>query len=180
MIFKIDIDGVLRDIITPMCELYNKKFETSFQPSDVKTYDVSIQFPLIKERLGVEAHKWFFQTNGTNVFLTNATAIEGARAAIKRLRENGHKVVIASFQPSLENKIDTLYWLNREGIEYDDICFTKDKHIIEADYIIDDNPKFLNADKAKTVLVRAAYNGYYEETADIVVNTLKEFVDSIL
>ena len=34
-IFKIDVDGVLRDIITPMCELYNEKFDESIKPEDI-------------------------------------------------------------------------------------------------------------------------------------------------
>ena len=31
-IFKIDVDGVLRDIMTPMCELYNEKFDENIKP----------------------------------------------------------------------------------------------------------------------------------------------------
>ena len=43
-IFKIDVDGVLRDIITPMCELYNEKFDENIKPEDISEYDVSTTF----------------------------------------------------------------------------------------------------------------------------------------
>ena len=43
-IFKIDVDGVLRDIITPMCKLYNEKFDENIKQEDILEYDVSTTF----------------------------------------------------------------------------------------------------------------------------------------
>ena len=50
MIIKVDVDGVLRDIITTMCQIYNEEFNTNVKLCDVKEYDVSLSFPLIEKK----------------------------------------------------------------------------------------------------------------------------------
>jgi len=40
----------------------------------------------------------------------------------------------------MQNKLWTLEWLDKYGIEYDSILFGRDKQIIECDFLIDDDP----------------------------------------
>ena len=63
MLIKIDIDGVLRNILEPMCKLYNDEFGTEITPDEVDRYRVDEMFPLIKEVYNKSAVEFFFDTN---------------------------------------------------------------------------------------------------------------------
>ena len=54
----------------------------------------------------------------------------------------------------------TIDFFNRNDLFYDDICFTKDKWMINGDYLIDDNPMFIldEKDKAKKIIIDRPYN----------------------
>lgn len=158
-VVKIDVDGVIRDIFTPMLKMYNYIFNEHLSVDDITDYDVGKVFTKVKEHYGMSAAEWFFDTNGRKIFLYGKP-YQGVAEAIDLLREHGHKVVIVTWQPLLENKLNTLKFLDKYGIHYDDICFTKDKWIINGDYIIDDNPEFLTEEreKAEKIVIDYPYN----------------------
>lgn len=160
--FKIDIDGVLRNLIYTLCEIYNKEFNTNVKPEEVYNYNVDESFPLVKEKLGISAVKYFFDDNGRQVFLMSPK-IKNVSIALNKLHTAGHRIIIVSYQRSHENKIDTLDWLKHNSIYYDDVCFTNKKYLIHGDYLVDDNLEFLNEqnlnDKnVKCVCIKAPYN----------------------
>ena len=159
MIFKIDVDGVLRDILTPLCNLYNDEFGTNIQPSDIEEYKVDISFPLIKERYGISAVEWFFTNHSFEIFRCSKP-YEGVRDAMKKLHEMGYKIIIVSFQRTTQNKVDTTEWLEHNNIYYDSICFTNDKDIIKGDFMVDDYPENLYqvTDNCQPVLIDMPYN----------------------
>lgn len=179
-IIKIDVDGVIRDIFTPMLEIYNSNFNTNLVLEDIFDYDVEKVFTKVKEFYSVSAADWFFDVNGRSLFLYS-NPYEGVAKAINKLRENGHKVVIVTWQPSLENKVNTLKFLEKNNIQYDDICFTRDKWMIESDYLIDDNPEFLLdlRDNSCKIAIDFPYNRHVN---DYVIRryNLMEAVDFIL
>ena len=41
MVVKIDMDGVIRDILTPMCDIYNNMCKETTQPQDINVYNVN-------------------------------------------------------------------------------------------------------------------------------------------
>ena len=159
MTIKIDVDGVIRDMLGAMCKMYYK-FDPTVVEENITDYDVEKSFPLIKMRTGMSAHDYFFVINSEDTLYKVPTVLNGARYGIEKLREAGHKVVIVTNQFGFNNKLYTLNFLNFYGIPYDDICFTEDKWSIEGDYIIDDNPDFLNdeREKAKKIIIDAPYN----------------------
>lgn len=178
--FKIDVDGVLRDILTNCCKIYNNKFNTKLTPNDCFDYNVKISFPEYAN-INIDAADEFFNKNAFNVLYQSSTFLNVSKA-IKKLRDNGHKVIITTWQYNTLNKSLTLGWLAKHNIEYDDICFTKDKFLIEADYLIDDNLEFLDQqskhDKnVKCICIKAAYNknDRYES-----YDSLYDFVNSFL
>ena len=181
MIIKIDIDGVIRNISETMCELYNTVFKENITEEDITDYDVDISFPKVKECLGNSAAKFFFADNSHLIF-RNSNPYKDAKEAIDRLMDQGHKVVIVTWQRTLQNKIDTLDFLERNNIKYDDICFTRDKWMIEGDWLIDDNPEFLKdeREKSKKIVIDMPYNKDDDFIHCIRTNTLKEAVDYIL
>ena len=183
--FKIDIDGVLRDILSTMCEIYNREFNTNLTKDDVKYYKVDLAFPLVKERLGYSAVTYFFDIHADEIFL-QSDMIKNVDIAMKKLRDAGHYVMLVSYQRSYYNRRDTLEWLWDWNIKYDDICFTNKKYLIDADYFIDDNLEFLvdqklhDNGKTKCICINAPYNIDNLPYTFERYNSLGDFVDDFL
>ena len=155
--FGVDIDEVLRALVPAMVRLYNEEFGDNMRVEDVKDFVVDNSFPKIMETTGESASKWFFQTHGRQLF-GGSEEIEGAREALAKLRKFG-KVIIISYQKSVANKIDTLEWLNAHGMEYDGICFVKDKTLVHTMWLIDDNDwNFIGSNAQFGALINAPYN----------------------
>lgn len=159
MIIKVDVDGVIRDIISFMCQFYNDEFGTAITVEDIVEYDIDNFFELVNEKYGMLPTKFFFKKHGVKTFM-DSKPFEDAAEAIKKLREKGHKAVIVTWQITNWNKIATLGFLEKNDIEYDDICFTKDKWLINGDYLIDDNPDFIldERDKSNKIIIDRPYN----------------------
>lgn len=180
MIIKIDVDGVIRNINEKMCYLYNQAFGENLTEEDIFDYDVEKVFNKIKEELGRSAVQYFFGWCSEEVFL-NSRPYDGVIEAIQKLRDAGHKVVIVTWQFNLKNKYNTLLFFEKNGIPYDDICFTRDKWMIQGDWLIDDNPEFITdeREKSRKIMIRMPYNKdckFFCTRAD----NLQEAVDIIL
>ena len=159
---KVDIDGVLRDMVGKCCEIYNKKYGYKYDEvtiDDITDYNIAHFFEAVKLEEGVSPSYYFYTVNGQEVFLKSDMLFE-AKHAIDKLIENGFRVVIVSYQFNNLNKMSTLQWLSNNEIQYHDICFTDKKWLVMADYMIDDNPQHLFDEKetAKKILVMQPYN----------------------
>ena len=179
-IVKVDIDGVIRNMTSAMCDIYNRDFNENVEPCDIVYYDVDMQFPRIRSELGIPAAEYFFKNNCKLVTYKLTRPYNGVQEALKKLHDAGFHVVIVTWQSSYEAKQQTLKFLNHFKIPYDDICFTRDKHIIKGDYIIDDNPEFLSNENetAKKIVISAPYNTSY--TSAERYDTLLDAVNSII
>ena len=160
MVIKLDIDGVLRDMITPMCKIYNEMFGTKMTPADVFDYDIDVSFPLFTEN-GMNGY-WVLFEKCSDLTMTSAKPYRGVAGAVRNLKKAGNKIVIVSYQPSAQAQEKTREWLERNKIEYDELVFveTKDKTVVPCDMIIDDCPWYLDAesDDVKKICISHAYN----------------------
>ena len=68
MTVKIDVDGVIRDIITAMCRIYNNKFGGKLCPDDIDDYDINTNFAEIPKRTGMTPVDYFFRENAGLIF----------------------------------------------------------------------------------------------------------------
>ena len=156
-VIAVDVDQVLRKNLGIMIDLYNKEFGTDMKTSDVKEFMVDVSFPLIQERLGVKASDWFFKTHAKELFL-DAPAYYNIKECINRLKEVAD-VVIVTYQKDYRNKRYTLEWLENNGIDPNGICFLRDKTLVHADTLIDDNDwNFIGTHCGTAVLVTQPYN----------------------
>ena len=178
MIIKIDCDGVLRNLLSDMCKIYNRRFSTHIKPCDCVSYDVEKLFPLCKSELGVSAKEYLFDLNGEELF-AHGTIFDNVQLAIKMLKDCGHAIVIVTAQNTVENKIDTLKWLNSNNIYYDDIAFTNNKENVFGDIMIDDNVDILKKcpPNTKPVCISAPYNQNCDyECYDSLFDFVKKFL----
>ena len=158
-IVKVDMDGVIRDIFTPMCRIYNERYGTNVLPCDITDYDVNKSFPKVMEVDNRNAADFFFIDHGREVFL-ESKPYDSAQETLSSLMLCGWKVVITTWQFTNRNKRYTLDFLERNGIIYDDICFTRDKWLVQGGWLIDDNPEFIldDRDTSRKIMVNMPYN----------------------
>ena len=178
MRIKVDIDNVIRDMSGQMVTVYNsvyrKQLKKEFTKNDIIDYDVNISFPLCENK----ARKFFFDNHASSIYMA-AKPMKDATNGLQKLRELGHEIILVSYQPTRLSKEYTLDWLQKWNIPYDALVFTnkEDKTIIPADYIIDDNPKFLDMDPAKKVCIDWPYNRGRDY--DYRVKSINDFVNKI-
>ena len=155
--FGIDCDEVLRSLLDGMVSLYNENFGENMTRDEVKDFDVDVSFPKVMEFTGETASKWFFQEHSHELFL-KSPALPGMKRAIETLQKYG-QVIIVTYQKSFQNKLDTLNWLNDNGIHPDGLCFLKNKTLLHLDWLIDDNPwNFIGCNAKNGALITAPYN----------------------
>lgn len=153
----IDVDGVLRDNLGLMVDMYNKAFHLNMKTDDVKEFKTEKSFPLIAERLHVSASNYFFSCRAKEIFL-DAPAYPNIKEDIEALQKVAD-VIIITYQKDYRNKRYTLEWLEKNGIEPSGICFLKDKTLVHCDALIDDNDwNFLGTHVGTSVLVTQPYN----------------------
>lgn len=183
---KLDVDGVIRDIVTPMCNVFKEVFGTEIKPEDVNEYDVDKFFGKYHKLDPKTDHvsnyvDFFFKDWASTVFYNFAETYNGVRDAVDKLHCcDSFRVLIVTKQYGILNKKRCLDFLFRENIYYDDICFVDDKTIINADIIIDDNPEFLNAedDTVTRICIDRPYNRK-NCNCDYRVKNLAEAVDKL-
>lgn len=177
-IIKIDIDGVLRNIMPYMCYLYNFNFKTDIKAEDVIEYDLEKTFTKCREIENISAYEWFFNKYGS-LINRYSPLMEDALSAIELLREKGYYIIIVSYQNTINQKRDTIEWLSAKSVYYDSLCFTNKKGLIQGDIIVDDNPEFLDkcSYKERKILIDAPYNRSYNCYERF--NSLYEFVKAL-
>ena len=153
----IDVDGVLRDNLGEMVNLYNKEFNDNKKVEEITEFKTELSFPRILQESGVTSSQWFFQNHSKELFV-DAKAFANAAEDIKMLQGYG-KVIIVTYQKSYLNKHQTLEWLEKNGIEPDGVCFLRDKTQLHADIFVDDNDwNFIGCNCDNGILINAPYN----------------------
>ena len=183
-VIAIDVDGVLRDNLGIMVDMYNEQFGQKLTIDDVKEFKTEKSFPEIEPNTGMTSSSWFFNLHAKEIFL-DAPAFDGIKEDIERLKEVAD-VVIVTYQKDYTNKEYTLQWLEKNGIEPNGICFLRDKTLLHCDVLVDDNDwNFIGTHVKHSVLVTAPYNKDLElgellkQTHSIDVSRVKSFHDFV-
>jgi 5'(3')-deoxyribonucleotidase len=162
-VIAVDVDGVLRNNLGILVKLYNDTYRNIYHKNlgmtvdDVKKFKVEESFPLVEKMIHVKPSNFFFSLNAKEVFL-DAPAYDNIKECINRLKEVAD-VVIVTYQKDYRNKRYTLEWLENTGIDPNGICFLRDKTLVHADALIDDNDwNFLGTHCGTAVLVTQPYN----------------------
>ena len=155
--FAIDCDEVLRSLLENMVSIYNREFNDNKTYDDVTDFVVDNSFPRIHSETGITASQWFFQDHSTELFL-ESEALPKVKEAIEILKQYGD-VIIVTYQKTYKNKMETLQWLEKQGIFPDGICFLKNKTLLHSTYFIDDNDwNMVGCNAEHGILITAPYN----------------------
>jgi uncharacterized HAD superfamily protein len=133
----IDVDGVIRDHVTGLREVYLKDFP-GHVVLPVTAWDVSLFYPI-----GKDIYDYWFRRRPLEAF-GFAPVYDGARVALQKLWRLGHRIHIITSQVKRIEDI-TVKWLHQNDIPYDSIHFTDAKHLVKCDLYVDDAPHNLMA-----------------------------------
>lgn len=147
----IDIDGVLMDDDTYRLDTMTKySYENNLGTLD-NPYKYENKCNWAEEIKEDYRQKYFFE------YIKNTPARMFASEVIKKLHDEGNKIIIITgrYKTQEDSKIgeqmrnDTVNWLNKNKIFYDEICYAhcpKTKEIQEKniDVMIDDSPEIIS------------------------------------
>ena len=139
MLIITDVDGVLNNLMEAALDEYNKKHNTKFSAKDITTYNLDDCFePEISRSL-----KEIFSTSD---IWNKVKSVNGAHNALQKLINDGHQVYLAT-DNNPNTYGDKVAWIRRffPFIETSKIVCIKDKWILRADIMIEDNLQTLLA-----------------------------------
>lgn len=171
--FGIDIDGVIRDILSKMTELYNNRFQKSITINDYKTYDLNSCFEELKD-----PYSWFFDLMSYETFY-QALPYPNAVEAMQKIHDIGRVTVITK-QTNIRSMEYTVKWLYKNKVPFDNIIIVKNNKDVftsSFDYFVDDYIKNIIGSKAcSNILISQPYNAGVELPKNVLVkDSLYEF-----
>ena len=154
----IDLDGVSCQFLAGCAEVCGVN---DFDISKITTWDALYDYV----PPGRDLWEWL-SVNSPNVF-HNLAPIDGAIEGIKQLKEMDHTLVFITARPDWA-KGSARYWLEANGIPYDEIHEIWDKTQVKCDIYIDDAPHNLEALRSvgHTIRMVAPYNHPLPDVAD--------------
>lgn len=101
------------------------------------------------EQWGITEQEFYtlFAEFGERGYYAHCQPYEGAAQGLAKLREDGFRVILATARgtervstPEFRHRVqsDTLNWLKRHCMTFDDVCFLKEKSLLRARVLIDD------------------------------------------
>lgn len=157
MVFCIDVNGTLNNLMEATLEEYNKKYSATYSLSDVTTYNLDNCF----ESNVVRRMKKIFCTAD---IWNKIKPMEGAQEALQKLINDGHQIYLATDNDPITYG-DEIAWIKRffPFIDASKIICIKDKWILRADVMIEDNLQTLLARPYyHRILIDHPWNSAYE------------------
>lgn len=133
-----------------LCYQYNKLYNKNVQPEDITEWD-------LEPFMGKEGIEIFKQPN----FFATLKPYPYAVETLKNLHQEDFTILIAT--DHLDNPIiqqGKQEWLNKylPFIPQENIHYTNQKHLVFADLIVDDSPKYINTFPGYRVIWDKPYN----------------------
>jgi 5'(3')-deoxyribonucleotidase len=152
----VDLDDTVYDLLSPWLKLLNEKHNTSITFDDISNWDMRLYYPdLSKTELYLPLNSgevWDFVEPFPN-------AIE----VINELRSNPNLEVYfctATHFLTVTSKIQKTIMRFFPDFDYHNLIVTHKKHLINADFLIDDGPHNLKEFQGHRILYTAQHNRF--------------------
>ena len=106
---KLDVDGVLRDCISPLLKLYNTKYNQNVKHEDISEWNINKFIPLNPH------YKDYFNNHAEEIFRNSPIYNPDIPFQIHNLHNKFNIHIVTSQYKGLEKH--TAHWLNENGIE---------------------------------------------------------------
>ncbi len=149
-VLGVDLDGVCADFYTRMREIAAEWFE-----KEVRDLSINVSYGL--REWGIENNEQYeslhrFAVTQRNLFKT-VPMIPGARRVLRKLSDEDFRIRIITHRLFINYFHDrailqTMEWLDKNGIPFWDLCFMKEKGQVGADIYVEDSPSNLDSLRA--------------------------------
>jgi 5'(3')-deoxyribonucleotidase len=146
----VDLDETIVDMMTPLLDIYNEKYDDAKTIDDIKVWE------LPKEMIDIFRY--------TEYFFLKLEPYPHALYGVRHLKKMGHDIVIAT-APSHSGHIarQKITWINEMLPDFkNDIVLTHRKDIFNAEIIIDDHVDHVDSFNGTRILVDKPWNRYYK------------------
>lgn len=156
MIILVDLDETLVNLVDKWVYYYNNKYGTAYKREELTEYGS------IGDELWIE----FLRIPG---FHSDLPWLDPeAPKVLQKLRKEGHRIVIATAAVAWESAKDKYAWVHThlripgliDGMK--DLVITRDKSLIRADVLVDDNPAYLKDFRGQTIVYDQPWNRTYD------------------
>jgi 5'(3')-deoxyribonucleotidase len=151
MSIAVDMDGVLADTQTHFIYYYEQETGIKVDPASMLGIPENEAFP---DRSAVQR---FVRMNG---FFRTLPVIPGSVSAVKTLMEDFDVYIVSAAMEFPQSLYEKKQWLEEHFpfVSWKNIVFCGDKHIIRADYLIDDHLKNLDHFPGTSLMYTASHN----------------------
>ena len=149
----VDMDEVMADALTEHLERYNSLFDTTITKQDLHGFH-------LREIIPAENRHLTEQLVHTEDFFADLAVMPGAQEVLKRLSQE-HEIFITTAAMEVPKSFNAKYKWLREHFPFlspMNYVFCGAKHIIAADYLIDDNAHHFKKFKGVGLLFDAPHN----------------------
>lgn len=131
----VDMDDTLENLCETWVEFLNETHGTTVHKDDIHDWDMSKAFPTIENQ---QVYDPLFNEN----MWKRVTPLPGAVEYLKRLIDDGHKVVIvtASHQNTVAMKLNNVLFRYFPYLTTSDVIITSQKQLVRGDVLVDDAP----------------------------------------
>lgn len=131
----LDMDGVVADLHTPWFGRYNRDYDDNVTSDQIKTFSVH---PYVKPECGTRIYDYL---NERGVF-AEAPVIPRAVEGVEMLLDMGHEIFFCTTPPvhSQWAVLEKTQWVASRfpRIGGGNMIFTRHKHLVRADFLVDD------------------------------------------
>ena len=183
MIINMDIDDTLADFSGYILKVYNYNFDKGnpLYKKRLSKNDLTSDLETVMTKPAFEDA--FYKCMADELAILNLDIISGAKEFLSTLKSNGHRILFVT-APSFKYPgwVDQRReWLIENfKCEDKDMCFVHDKNLINADILVDDRPKYLNAWSDGTgkpcIRMRQPWNS---DAAGILANNFDEALEIV-
>lgn len=133
MIIALDIDGVLAKLGETWIQRYNEDYNDSVSWDDITDWDTS---KFVKKECGKKIYDYLKDPS----LYDTVEPYEDAYEVVTKLREEGNRVIFPTTTP-IESAGAKYHWLVRHKLMTNDRDYieVKDKTLVRADFLLDDN-----------------------------------------
>jgi len=163
IVFAIDVDSVLANIVDPWLESYNRDFNDNLTRQDLKTWDIH---QYAKHECSKEK---FFSYIKEDDFYDGVQPVPFAVEAMNFMWEQVNRRVIYVTDSSFTIPGAKADWLQAHGFPFDKKNYFEcaDKSLIAADYLVDDAPHNLENAFSEAIAYSQPWNADVESALRI-------------
>ena len=148
----VDMDGVIANLHDVWLKIYNSDYNDNLRKEDITLWNWHV---LCKPECGEKLYRYL---DNPDLF-RNLPVIEGSQEVLKELSSK-YDIFICSAPYNINNVLPKVEWLRKNFpfLNEKNFVFTRNKGILNADFLIDDNPDNFIDFRGEGLLFDAPHN----------------------